>query len=408
MLICKLSKNKAGDKKGKIYFEIFNAVNDFSAGEWNQIAGNKIFLQYSYLNALEKSKPAGISFRYVIIYENKIPVAVCYFQVADLSSKELGSLVNLENFGSVFSTAGNKINQFLFSGDKYFSSNLVVCGSLFVSGEYGIGCSNENYFPLIIELIPEMMENISQQIIEQKGRVVCYSVKDFYDESDKYAKELSKERFHRMVIDPNMIFTVREEWKTFDDYLDAMSSKYRLRANNVLKKLEDVEIKYLELADIEKEKESIENLYFQVQKKAPVRIVRVNTDYFMTLKEHLKKEFVVRGFYLENKMIAFTSGFKSGSHYEAHFIGINYHFNKSHSLYQNILYDFIHEAIKNKSEQLIFGRTAMEIKSTVGAVAYPLYSYIKFSNSFLNRIIKPFIPSEKNEDWIPRSPFKDV
>jgi hypothetical protein len=105
-------------------------------------------------------------------------------------------------------------------------------------------------------------------------------------------------------------------------------------------------------------------------------------------------------------MIAFTSGFKSGPHYEAHFIGIDYHYNKSHSLYQNILYDFIREAIKNKSGQLTFGRTAMEIKSTVGAVAYPLYSYLKFSNGFLNSLIKPFIPSETNTGWIPRSPFK--
>ncbi|HKR06308.1 MAG TPA: hypothetical protein VJY62_16855 [Bacteroidia bacterium] len=405
-MICKPSKNKTREKHGEIYFEIFNAASDFSIDYWDRIAGENFFLRVEYLRALEKSKIAGMSFRYCFIYENTIPVALCYFQIADLSSKELGSLINLENFGSVFSAVGNKINQFLFSGEKYASNNLLVCGSLFVSGEHGIACVNEKYFPVVFELLPRMIEKISQQIIKENGRVVCCSIKDFYDKSDGYAKQLLKERFHRMVIDPNMIFTVRKEWKKFDDYLDAMSAKYRLRANNVVKKLDDVEIKYLELPEIEKEKGNIENLYFQVQKKAPVRIVRVNINYFLTLKKYLKDEFVVRTFYHKGKMIAFTSGFKSGLHYEAHYIGIDYHYNKSHSLYQNILYDFIREAIKNKSGQLTFGRTAMEIKSTVGAVAYPLYSYIKFSNNFLNSLIKPFIPSEENTGWIPRSPFK--
>jgi predicted N-acyltransferase len=405
-VICKPSKNKSLRDRKEIFFEIFNSVNDFSRDDWNRIAGAKIFLGCDYLIALEESKPAGISFRYVIIYKNKIPAAICNFQVADLSSKELGSLINLENQGSFVSSIGNKINDLLFSQAKYASENLVVCGSLFVSGEYGIACADENFFPMAVDLLPGIIEKISEQISKEKGRVICYSVKDFYEDADNYSKKLAEEKFYRMVIDPNMIFRVRKEWRTFDDYLDAMSAKYRLRANNVVKKLGDIEIKYLERGEIEKEKESIEDLYLQVQKKAPVRIVRVNIHYFLTLKKYLKDEFIIRAFYLKGKMIAFTSGFKHRTHYEAHFIGIDYQYNKSHSLYQNILYDFIHEAIKNKAEELVFGRTAMEIKSTVGAVAYPLYSYLKFSNNFLNRIIKPFIPSGKNTNWVPRNPFK--
>ncbi|MEP7168940.1 MAG: hypothetical protein ABI855_06170, partial [Bacteroidota bacterium] len=191
-VICYLTKNKFQKNLLEVSFEVFNSVNEFSFKEWNKIAGTKFFLQHSYLKALEKSKPVGISFRYAVVYENKIPVAICYFQIADLTSKELGSLVNLENFGSVFSAVANKINQSLFSGSKYASNNLIVCGSLFVSGENGIAIANEKFFPVVIDLLPELLEKISEQINKIRGRVVCCSIKDFYDESDKYTKELSK------------------------------------------------------------------------------------------------------------------------------------------------------------------------------------------------------------------------
>jgi predicted N-acyltransferase len=406
-VICRFFNSKIQKGSDKIYFDIFNSIGEFSKLTWDKIAGENKFLHSNYLKALEKTLPAGISFRYCIMHENKIPVAICYFQIADLTSKELGSLIDFDNYGNIISAVGNKINKVLFAGNKFSSNNLLVCGSLFISGEHGIACADQTFFPVCVKLIPEVMEIISRQIEEKNGRVVCFSVKDFYDPSDVSAKVLLQSRFHRMVIDPNMIFFIKKDWIKFDDYLDAMSAKYRLRANNVMKKLEALQMRYLTAEDIEAEKESLEKLYLQVQKKAPVKIVRVNYNYFHILKSRLKDEFVLRAFYLKGKMIAFTSGFKFGDHYEAHFIGIDYHYNKSYSLYQNILYDFIHEAIKNKSTQLVFGRTAMEIKSTVGAAAYPLYSYLKFSNKFLNSLIKPFIPSEKNENWIPRNPFKD-
>lgn len=406
-VICNSPKNKFKNIPPAISFEIFQFMKEFSKEKWNALAGEKIFLQHNYLFALENSTPAGIRFRYVFVYENKILKAICYFQLADLTSAELGSFINLENYGGIINSVGNRLNDLLFSGKKYRSNNLLVCGSLFVSGEYGIACKDERFFPDVFKLLPEIINNISERITDENGRVVGVSIKDFYEEHDIFAIELTRKNFYRMVIDPNMIFKIRKDWTTYDDYLNAMSAKYRLRANNVMKKIEDVEIKYLEPGDIRKEKEGIEKLYHNVQKKAPVRIVKVDIHYFLELKKQLKNDFVFRAFYLEHKMIAFTSGFKHDSHYEAHFIGIDYHYNKSHLLYQNILYDFIHEAIKNKSSELVFGRTAMEIKSGVGAVAYPLFAYIKLSNSFLNKLVKPFIPTEENKSWIPRNPFRE-
>ncbi len=82
--------------------------------------------------------------------------------------------------------------------------------------------------------------------------------------------------------------------------------------------------------------------------------------------------------------------------------------NKELELYQNILYDYVKEAIDNNLQQLTLGRTASEIKSTVGAEAHQLTCYIRHRNPLSNHLIKPIIDSIKTSDWIPRNPFKEA
>ena len=62
---------------------------------------------------------------------------------------------------------------------------------------------------------------------------------------------------------------------------------------------------------------------------------------------------------------------------------------------------------KNKTGKLILGRTASEIKSTIGAEAVELKCYIRHHNPLSNRIIKPFVEYLKPAAWIPRNPFKE-
>ena len=73
-----------------------------------------------------------------------------------------------------------------------------------------------------------------------------------------------------------------------------------------------------------------------------------------------------------------------------------------------MLYDYVKEAIENSSKKLLLGRTASEIKSTVGAEALELTCYIRHRNPLSNRIIKPFVDFLKPSEWIPRNPFKEI
>ena len=77
-------------------------------------------------------------------------------------------------------------------------------------------------------------------------------------------------------------------------------------------------------------------------------------------------------------------------------------------LYLNMLYNMIDYAIGNGYEEIIFGRTALEIKSSVGAQPTKMIGFMQHSNYFLNKVLPFFFAYfEPEVRWKERSPFID-
>jgi hypothetical protein len=198
------------------------------------------------------------------------------------------------------------------------------------------------------------------------------------------------------------------QWDAFDEYLGAMSKKYRHRAKAIIKKGEVLERRTFSVKDIRANEKQINDLYKNVHLKAKFRMATVPAHYFEEMKKELKEQFIFTAYYSEHELIGFRTSFILDKALEAHFIGINYDLNKQYELYQNMLYDYVKETIAYGKEQLFLGRTASEIKSTVGAEAVALRCYIRHHNPLSNRIIKPFVDYLKPAEWIPRNPFKEI
>ena len=107
-------------------------------------------------------------------------------------------------------------------------------------------------------------------------------------------------------------------------------------------------------------------------------------------------------------MVAFACGFYLKDEVEAHYIGFDYDCNREFELYQTILYSYIEQAILEKKSHVNLGRTASEIKSTVGARAHELLCYIRPQNTISKIVMKPFMQFLQPSEWIPRNPFKEV
>lgn len=76
-------------------------------------------------------------------------------------------------------------------------------------------------------------------------------------------------------------------------------------------------------------------------------------------------------------------------------------------LYLNMLYNMTEFGIENGFEKIIFGRTALEIKSSVGAEPVNMSGFIFHTNPLINKYIgKLFNSLEPEVNWQQRHPFK--
>jgi hypothetical protein len=98
---------------------------------------------------------------------------------------------------------------------------------------------------------------------------------------------------------------------------------------------------------------------------------------------------------------------KNGNTLDTYFLGYDNAVQKEKMLYLNMLYDMIGYAIKKKYDNIIFGRTALEIKSAVGAKPIKMFGLIEHSNRIVNSkmsVIFPYLEPEMI--WKERNPFR--
>lgn len=412
-----VSCNKVPNKKksalrknpSNFAFAVYDSIAMVNVEHWNSVVNyGSEFLKIPYLTVLENEHPDNMRFHYAIIYDAKTPVAIAYFQVVDFTSEGFGSLIELEN--SEISCAitdylkKHFTNHLKRSADK-INMRLLICGNAFISGEHGFTYSPQIDKTEVFDALADVIYRIGRAE-KLRGKIAAILVKDFYTSEKNASDELREFKYYDFLVEPNMIVNI--VWKTFSEYLNAMSKKYRNRAKGIIKKGEVIERKMFSPEDIRANSKQIQLLYNNVHLKAKFRLASLSVAYFAELKKVLKEDFIFIAYYQNEKMIGFRTSFILNRSVEAHFIGLDYSLNKELDLYQNILYDYVKEAIDKNAEQLFLGRTASEIKTTVGAEAEQLTCYIRHRNPLSNRIIKPFVEHLKPVEWVPRNPFKEI
>lgn len=403
-------KSSALRKKASDFaFTVFDSVSKINSEHWNYVADHgSPFLKIPYLSVLENEHPENMCFHYATIYNNNNPVAIAYFQVIDFSSETFESLVDQENSEASCAITGylkRYLTNHLIRAADNLNMRLLICGNAFISGEHGFACTPEINKTEVFDALADIIYEIGR-VEKQRGKIAAILVKDFYSSTKETSDELKEFKYHDFLVEPNMILNIH--WKTFEEYLNAMSKKYRNRAKGIQKRGEEIQRKNFSAKDIKANSEQIQALYNNVHLKATFRMATLSTNYFVEMKEVINNNFNFIAYYYKDELIGFRSSFILKDSVEAHFIGLNYELNKEVELYQNMLYDYVKEAIENNLKQLTLGRTASEIKSTVGAEAHQLICYIRHRNPFSNHLIKPIIDSIKTSEWIPRNPFKEI
>jgi predicted N-acyltransferase len=379
--------------KQNLHFEIFT-LSAALPPEWDAIAESNIFLSRRYLSVLEQSAPQNMECHYIGLFKNDVLCGVALAQYINLS--RINTFVEEKKKFS--------IKDYLF---KKFSSHILVIGNNTLTGQNAYLHSNAITETEVLQLLRATLNALKKQYGKKCIYINLLSVKDFNTSELPDFKAAGYKRYYKFCTQPNMIFSNRENWLSIEDYLADLSTKYRTQYNRARKKAEGIEKRKLSSDEIKSYEESINSLYLTVAGNAAFNTFHLPKNHFEVFKRELDADFLFYGYFLNGNLIGFNTLIKNGADMDTYFLGYDASVQKEKMLYLNMLYDMVGYAIKKQFKHIIFARSAMEIKSSVGAAAEEVYGIIKHTNPLINLFTGRFFTYyDPKIQWKARSPFK--
>jgi hypothetical protein len=211
--------------------------------------------------------------------------------------------------------------------------------------------------------------------------------------------------------EPYMLLVLKKEWKNLEDYKQAMHSKYRIRVNKALQCSEH-------LKTVWQDGDGLSEHQIDCMAKLLADTLANKT---LALPPDLKG--LIRGFCKtygnryqtvfcldeNDQIVGFLSAVKAGETVFAMHIGYDAEKAKNWHLYQRLMLDLIAKNVGTDILQIQLGRTATEIKSTLGAEPMP-NSIVIFTNRIYLKFVLKFYRKYffKPKSYVLRRPFRAV
>ena len=376
-------------------FKIFTTTADLPL-EWSLLSVNNIFLTTTYLQVLEKSAPANMCCHFIGIYQEHELVGIALSQFLDLNQ--------LESFGNRDKCLKTIVRNTVF---RNLSSHILIIGNNMLTGQNAfvfLEKADKGQALKTLKLASEQLEII----FKNKGQKVHITTfKDFEINEIAAFHKAGFQKYFQFTTQPNMVFDIPDQWKSEQDYIAALSKKYRDQYKRARKKSEGIEKRKMTLYDIIKYEDTIYELYYHVAKNAYFNTFFLAKNHFRTFKELLKDQFLFYGYFIDEKLIGFNTLIKNGSTMDTYFLGYDDSIQREKMLYLNMLYDMVAYSINEGFEEIVFARTALEIKSSIGAKPIEMYSFGKHSNWIIDLVFeKAFNYLDPKVVWQERNPFK--
>lgn len=370
----------------------YTTIDHISTKQWEELnCINNVYFSPNFLRAFEESNP-DIVFKYIIISKDNEALSLATIQIISLSVDVI--LKNIK-IGKTL----KKVIHSLFCNNAL---NIMFCGNVFLSGEHGIflrkGIDKHSLFSAITKEISNLSKSIRP--------LHAIFVKDFYQESLHITDAILKFGYTSMPVEPNMILTIDPSWETFDDYKNSLKSKYRIKVNKADSTSASLESKLFSENDFAIYKDELQQLYENTIVNADFNAQVLNLDTYIKLRTIFRENFIVKAYFYQDKLVGFLSGLITNGHLDAHFIGLDYTLNKQCAIYPRILNDYTRLGIENGVSQINLGRTASEIKTTIGAKPEQLMCYIRHKRKSVNAVVRPFLKMVKIKDFKHHQPFK--
>jgi len=383
----------------KLSLFVSDDISKFSE-VWDFVNKKGILNSSTYLKALEQSNPEGLKSYYCMLVNEEEALGMFLFQIKNF---------NLKKSLNIHTHSDSALDKLWTSIKKGFISNinhdLLIVGNVLITGQYGINYCSKLNIEQKLENLHLSVEAFANYMNKNKGyNIKSILLKDFEKEEDS---NVHLPGFSKFLVDPSMYIDIR--WNNFEEYLLEIKSKYRVRYKRAVKKGSALSVKEFASEDLLIHKERMFELYKQISQNVSFNLFDLNKNYFIELKNKLGDDITIKGVFIENKLVAYYSLIYDPDHQEmdAHFLGYELESNHENQTYLNILYWILQDSIERKVSKVNLSRTAMEIKSSVGAEGETLFLLLKARNKVMNWFMSKFLDSYvPDNSWQPRSPFK--
>lgn len=333
---------------------------------------------------------------YIGIFQNNQLVGVALSQFLDLKK--------LESFGDRDKCLKTIIRNFLF---KRFSSHVLFLGNCMLTGENAYAFLDTIPFEEGINILFEARNSIEEILKKQGYKIHLLTSKDFSEAEIAKINQTTYRNVFQFTTQPNMVFSIAKHWKSEQDYVAELTKKYRDQYKRARKKSLDIVKRKLSLSEIEQNETLIYDLYYHVAKNAPFNSFFLAKNHFSSLKKTWQEDFLFYGYFFDNKLVGFNTLIKNGKAMDTYFLGYDDNVQRQKMLYLNMLYDMIGYSIKKEFKTIVFARTALEIKSSVGAKPETMYGLMEHKNPIINYFLPCFFHFlEPKTVWQERNPFK--
>ena len=372
-------------------FAIADSIDYLDEAHWKKVtAHDSLFFSRRYLRVLEDAGPENLRPCYALIFREKEPVAAIAAQSVTVSMERLRkkSATNIP-----------------LDGHK---EKMLVCGNLLSWGMHGISFApNVDHAPLW----PAVAEAIYRlrRVDKLFGDTAFVMVKDITDAHASSATALSRFSYRELETEPNMVLDISEKWKSYDDYLASLTSKYRKQAKQIEKEVTAAgcSVEEIRTDEIARSAKQLHDLYLQTHGNARLRLVTLPVEFLPTLAERLGDDMRFTVLKKGETLLGFVTTVKDGETAVGYYIGFDRAANAEIPIYFRLLQSVIGHAIALGCKRLSLGRTALEPKARLGARPDPMRVWIRHRIPMLNVIVRGLLHAIDDHEEAPeRNPFK--
>lgn len=393
-----LSRHKARHTPTGFEFLLSDRIGFIPHHAWDALTSPaSVFLSRRYLEVIERAGPTNLTPRYAMVFSDGQPAAAVVAQSVTVTPDRLKK--PSERVGA------KVLRRVAAAGLGGLEQRLLICGNLLSWGCHGIAIAPGHEGPEIWSGIAEALYRI-RRADKLAGETDLIMIKDITQAECDDAAALKAFSYRRLETDPNMVLELNPAWKSYDDYLGALTSKYRKAARDIDKDLAAAGFSVESIAITAENAQELHALYMQVHERAKTRLFTLTPEFLPTLAAAYGEEFRCSAIRRGEQILGFVTSLKDHDTSIAYYVGFDSAANEEAPLYFKLLLRAVEDAIALGCSRVSFGRTALEPKAKLGAKPAPMEVWIRHRVPALNLLVRAALRGVHHDDAPERNPFK--